>query len=81
MRTALFPHMEWAKAHSRHPLPVELGFSGAKAPSGRGYREHGSGEPELEGKIARLPLSKKTRFLCHSSRKKIRQRWAAFSEH
>jgi aspartate/methionine/tyrosine aminotransferase len=53
MRNALFPHMEWAKAHSRHPLPVELGFSGAKAPSGRGYREHGSGEPELEGKIAR----------------------------
>lgn len=53
MRNALFPHMEWAKAHSRHPLPVELGFSGAKAPGGRGYREHGSGEPELEGKIAR----------------------------
>jgi aspartate/methionine/tyrosine aminotransferase len=53
MRNALFPHMEWAKAHSRHPLPVELGFSGAKAPPGAAYREHGSGEPELEGRIAR----------------------------
>lgn len=53
MRNALFPHMEWAKAHSRHPLPVELGFSGAKAPPGAAFREHGSGEPELEGRIAR----------------------------
>jgi aspartate/methionine/tyrosine aminotransferase len=53
MRNALFPHMEWAKAHSRHPLPVELGFSGAKAPPGETFREHGSGEPELEGRIAR----------------------------
>jgi len=53
MRNALFPHMEWAKAHTRHPLAVELGFSGAKAPPGAAFREHGSGEPELEGKIAR----------------------------
>jgi aspartate/methionine/tyrosine aminotransferase len=45
--------MEWAKAHSRDPLPVELGFSGAKAPQGPAYREHGSGEPALEAKIAR----------------------------
>lgn len=35
MRNALFPHMEWAKAHTRAPLPVELGFSGAPRPSGR----------------------------------------------
>jgi len=53
MRNALFPHMEWAKAHSRHPLPVELGFSGAKAPPGAAFREHGSGDPALERKIAR----------------------------
>lgn len=53
MRNALFPHMEWAKAHSRHPLPVELGFSGAKAPKGSLFREHGTGEPELEARIAR----------------------------
>jgi len=45
--------MEWAKAHTRHPLPVELGFSGARAPRGREFKEHGSGEPELEGWIAR----------------------------
>jgi histidinol-phosphate aminotransferase len=45
--------MEWAKAHSRHPLPVELGFSGAPAPRGDAFREHGSGHPELEGRIAR----------------------------
>ena len=53
MRNALFPHMEWAKAHSLYPLPVELGFSGAKAPKGPAYREHGSGDPVLEGKIAK----------------------------
>lgn len=52
MRNALFPHMEWAKAHSRDPLPVELGFSGAKAPAGPAFKEHGSGEPGLERKIA-----------------------------
>ena len=34
MRNALFPHMEWTKAHSRDPLPVELGFSGAAHPAG-----------------------------------------------
>jgi aspartate/methionine/tyrosine aminotransferase len=45
--------MEWAKAHSRDPLPVELGFSGAKAPAGRGFKEHGSGAPDLERRIAR----------------------------
>jgi aspartate/methionine/tyrosine aminotransferase len=45
--------MEWAKAHSRRPLPLELGFSGAAAPRGAAYREHGSGEPELERRIAR----------------------------
>ncbi len=53
MRNALVPQMEWAKAHSKNPLPVELGYSGAKAPRGPAFREHGSGEPELEGKIAR----------------------------
>jgi aspartate/methionine/tyrosine aminotransferase len=45
--------MEWAKAHSRHPLPVELGFSGAPRPPGADFREHGSGEPWLEARIAR----------------------------
>ncbi|HEX5139194.1 MAG TPA: pyridoxal phosphate-dependent aminotransferase [Planctomycetota bacterium] len=53
MRNALFPHMEWAKAHSRDPLPVELGFSGARAPKGPAFREHGSGNPELQARIAR----------------------------
>lgn len=53
MRKALFPHMEWAKAHSRRPLPLELGFSGAAAPRGAAFREYGSGEPELQRKIAR----------------------------
>ena len=47
MRNALFPHMEWAKAHSRRPLPLELGFSGAAAPHGASFREYGSGEPVL----------------------------------
>jgi len=45
--------MEWAKAHSRAPLPVELGFSGARAPQGPAFREHGSGDPALQAKIAR----------------------------
>ena len=53
MRKALFPHMEWAKAHSRQPLPLELGFSGAAAPRGAAFREYGSGEPELQRRIAR----------------------------
>jgi len=53
MRNALFPHMEWAKAHTRDPLPVELGFSGAKGPTGPAFREHASGEAELETRIAR----------------------------
>ncbi|MHC4973043.1 MAG: pyridoxal phosphate-dependent aminotransferase [Planctomycetota bacterium] len=53
MRNALFPHMEWAKAHSRRPLPLELGFSGATAPHGAAFREHGSGEPDLQRRIAR----------------------------
>jgi aspartate/methionine/tyrosine aminotransferase len=45
--------MEWAKAHGRHPLAVELGFSGARRPRGADFREHGSGEPWLEARIAR----------------------------
>jgi aspartate/methionine/tyrosine aminotransferase len=45
--------MEWAKAHSRKPLPLELGFSGAAAPRGAAFREYGSGEPELQRRIAR----------------------------
>jgi len=53
MRKALFPHMEWAKAHSRRPLPLELGFSGAAAPRGAAFREYGSGEPEVSRLIAR----------------------------
>lgn len=53
MRNALFPHMEWAKAHTRNPLPVELGFSGAPRPPGPAYREYGSGHPDLERRIAR----------------------------
>lgn len=53
MRNALFPHMEWAKAHTAVPLPVELGFSGASRPRGVVWREHGSGHRELQGKIAR----------------------------
>lgn len=53
MRNALFPHMEWAKAHTSDPLPVELGFSGAAHPPGRAFAEHGSGHPALERRIAR----------------------------
>ena len=53
MRNALFPHMEWAKAHTQTPLPVELGFSGAGRPRGAAFREYGSGEPELQRKIGR----------------------------
>jgi len=53
MRNALFPHMEWAKAKSRDPMPVQLGFSGAAAPRGAMYREYGSGEPELQARLAR----------------------------
>jgi aspartate/methionine/tyrosine aminotransferase len=45
--------MEWAKAHSRRPLPLELGFSGAAAPRGAAFVEYGSGEPELQRRIAR----------------------------
>jgi aspartate/methionine/tyrosine aminotransferase len=45
--------MEWAKAHTSSPLPIELGFSGAANPAGLRYREHGSGHPELERRIAR----------------------------
>lgn len=53
MRNAFFPHMEWAKAHTRDPLPIELGFSGARAPVGPGFKEHGSGDPDLEARIAK----------------------------
>ena len=53
MRNAFFPHMEWAKTHTRTPLPVELGFSGAPRPAGAAYKEHGSGHPELQRRIAR----------------------------
>ena len=34
MQKAKFPHMEWAKAHTADPLPIELGFSGAPHPRG-----------------------------------------------
>jgi len=44
--------MEWAKAHSSRPLPVELGFSGAPRPRGADFREHGSGHPALQAKLA-----------------------------
>ena len=53
MQNVSLPHMEWAKAHSREPLAVELGFSGAGHPRGAAYVEHGSGEPWIEGRIAR----------------------------
>ncbi len=53
MQKAKFPHMEWAKAHTAKPLPIELGFSGAPHPAGNSYREYGSGDPALEAKIAR----------------------------
>jgi len=45
--------MEWAKTHTKEPLPIELGFSGARAPRGRIWREYGSGHPELERLVAR----------------------------
>ena len=53
MQKAKFPHMEWAKAHTAEPLPIELGFSGAPHPAGEAYREYGSGDPAIEAKIAR----------------------------
>ncbi|MEM8883754.1 MAG: pyridoxal phosphate-dependent aminotransferase [Planctomycetota bacterium] len=53
MQKAKFPHMEWAKAHTADPLPIELGFSGAPHPPGVNHQEFGSGDPVLEGKIAR----------------------------
>jgi len=53
MQKAKFPHMEWAKAHTKDPLPIELGFSGARHPEGSAYREFGSGDPVLEAKVAR----------------------------
>ncbi|MHC4952779.1 MAG: pyridoxal phosphate-dependent aminotransferase [Planctomycetota bacterium] len=52
MQKAKFPHMEWAKAHTLDPAPIELGFSGAGRPPGAPYREFGSGDPVLEAKIA-----------------------------
>ena len=52
MRNGLFPHMEWAKAMSRNPLPIQLGFSGAANPEGEALREWGSGHPDLERRIA-----------------------------
>jgi aspartate/methionine/tyrosine aminotransferase len=45
--------MEWAKAHTARPLPIELGFSGARRPRGAAFLEHGSGEPELKRLLAR----------------------------
>ena len=45
MRTGYFPHMEWAKAHTADPLPIELGFSGAGHPRGAAFAEYGSGHP------------------------------------
>jgi aspartate/methionine/tyrosine aminotransferase len=45
--------MEWAKAHTARPLPIELGFSGASHPRGSAFHEHGSGEPELKRLLAR----------------------------
>ena len=53
MRNAYFPHMVWAKAHTRAPLPVELGFSGASHPRGASHAEYASGHPSLERRIAR----------------------------
>ena len=53
MQNVSFPHMEWAKIQTGTPLPVQLGFSGAAAPRGSAFREHGSGEPELQARIAR----------------------------
>jgi aspartate/methionine/tyrosine aminotransferase len=53
MQKAFFPHMEWAKAHTQNPLPIELGFSGAGTPRGAAFTEHGSGYPPLERRIAR----------------------------
>jgi DNA-binding transcriptional MocR family regulator len=45
--------MEWAKAHTQSPLPIELGFSGAAHPRGANFQEFGSGDPELQRRIAR----------------------------
>jgi aspartate/methionine/tyrosine aminotransferase len=53
MQKAKFPHMEWAKAHTLDPLPIELGFSGAGHPPGPNHQEFGSGDPVLAAKIAR----------------------------
>ncbi|MDH3592036.1 MAG: pyridoxal phosphate-dependent aminotransferase [Planctomycetota bacterium] len=53
MRTGYFPHMEWAKAHTDDPLPIELGFSGAARPRGAPWREHGRGEPETVARVAK----------------------------
>ncbi len=53
MKNAFHPHMEWAKAHTKTPLPIELGFSGAPAPRGRAWQEFGSGHPELTRLVAR----------------------------
>jgi len=53
MQNVSFPHMEWAKAHTEHPLEVEPGFSGAARPRGTACAEHCSGEPSLERRIAR----------------------------
>ncbi len=53
MQNAYFPHMEWAKAHTRTPLRLELGFSGAARPKGAAFREHGSGAVDVERMVAR----------------------------
>jgi len=45
--------MEWAKAHTDSPAPLELGFSWAGHPAGSNYREFVSGDPVLESKIGR----------------------------
>ena len=53
MRKAKFPHMEWAKAHTEEPAPIELGFSGAGHPAGPNFREYVNGDPLLAGRIAK----------------------------
>jgi aspartate/methionine/tyrosine aminotransferase len=53
MQKTKFPHMEWAKAHTKSPAPLELGFSGARRPDGPEYLELVGGDPVLEAKIAR----------------------------
>ncbi|MGH7163737.1 MAG: pyridoxal phosphate-dependent aminotransferase [Planctomycetota bacterium] len=53
MRKAFFPHMEWAKAQSRRPAKVPLGFSGALHPRGEALKEHASGDAALQSLVGR----------------------------